>query len=100
MIEPAAYGAAVSFGPKTRNFRDVVEALLLADGASVVHDGDQLTAFVRRCLEDPAFAEGLGQNAQRVVRSQLGATARTVDLLDELLSHRHDDSAANRRTAA
>ena len=30
MIEPAAYGAAVSFGPNTRNFRDIVAALLRA----------------------------------------------------------------------
>ena len=28
MIEPAAYGAAVSFGPNTRNFRDIVAAML------------------------------------------------------------------------
>ncbi|GAF72732.1 unnamed protein product, partial [marine sediment metagenome] len=28
MIEPAAYGAAVCFGPNTRNFRDIVAALL------------------------------------------------------------------------
>ena len=27
MIEPAAYGAAVSFGPNTWNFRDIVAAL-------------------------------------------------------------------------
>ena len=38
MIEPAAYGAAVSFGPNTRNFRDIVAALLAADSAVVVHD--------------------------------------------------------------
>ena len=28
MIEPAAYGAAVCFGPNTWNFRDIVAALL------------------------------------------------------------------------
>ena len=28
MIEPAAYGAAVSFGPNTWNFRDVVGLLV------------------------------------------------------------------------
>jgi 3-deoxy-D-manno-octulosonic-acid transferase len=50
MIEPAAYGAAVSFGPFTRNFRDVVSVLLAAEAAIVVRDGQQLTAFVRRRL--------------------------------------------------
>jgi 3-deoxy-D-manno-octulosonic-acid transferase len=97
MIEPAAYGAAVSFGPKTRNFKDVVAALLSANAAVVVHDGTELTAFVRRALDEPGFADDLGARAQRMVTSQLGATVRTVDLLDamtEPLSHKV------RRTAA
>jgi 3-deoxy-D-manno-octulosonic-acid transferase len=86
MIEPAAYGCAVSFGPQTRNFRDVVALLLEARAAVVVHDGAELTAFVRRSLEEPTFAAALGDRAARVVASQLGATQRTTDLLDHLLS--------------
>jgi 3-deoxy-D-manno-octulosonic-acid transferase len=85
MIEPAAYGAAVSFGPHTRNFRDVVAALLSADGAIVVRDGRELTTFVRCCLENPNLARDLGRRAQQVVASQLGAATRTADLLDSLL---------------
>lgn len=98
MIEPAAYGAAVSFGPKTRNFKDVVAALLSANAAVVVHDGPELTAFVRRCLDDPGFADDLGARSQRVVTSQLGATARTTDLLDALLVQ--SAPSARQRTAA
>jgi 3-deoxy-D-manno-octulosonic-acid transferase len=94
MIEPAAYGAAVSFGPKTRNFRDVVAALLEAEAAVVVNDGRELSAFVRRCLFEPEHAEKLGTRARSVIAAHLGATERTADLLDKLLpakaaSHRH-----------
>ncbi len=99
MIEPAAYGAAVSFGPQTRNFREVVEALLAADAAVVVSGGAQLTEFLRRCLEDPQFADRLGQRARQVVAAQLGATQRTVDLLDALLTT-PSVAAHDRRTAA
>jgi 3-deoxy-D-manno-octulosonic-acid transferase len=98
MIEPAAYGAAVSFGPKTKNFRDVVAALLDANAAVVVHDGDELVAFVRRCLEQPDFADQLGANAQRVVTSQLGAAARTADLVEALIAR--EGRSASRRSAA
>ena len=35
MIEPAAYGAAVSFGPRTHNFRDVVAAIKRAGGPNL-----------------------------------------------------------------
>lgn len=85
MIEPAAYGAAVSFGTNTRNFRDVVEQLLAADGARVIGNGQELTQFVRQALEDPEWGAALGARAARLVASQLGATARTADKLLGLL---------------
>ena len=81
MIEPAAYGAAVSFGPRTQNFRDVV-ALLLADNAAEVVDGaDSLAEFVSRCLADSRWAKEIGLRSQRIVERQLGATERTAELL-------------------
>ncbi|MEK6235260.1 MAG: 3-deoxy-D-manno-octulosonic acid transferase [Planctomycetales bacterium] len=84
MIEPAAYGAAVSFGPKTANFRDVVSSLLQAGAAEVVRDQDELIAFARRCLKDPSHAARLGAAARRLATEGQGAAARTMDLLDEL----------------
>jgi 3-deoxy-D-manno-octulosonic-acid transferase len=81
MLEPAAYGAAVSFGPHTRNFKDEVRRLLDADAAVVVRDGADLTAFVRRCLDDPAWATALGERAAALVASQRGATAATARLV-------------------
>jgi 3-deoxy-D-manno-octulosonic-acid transferase len=86
MIEPAAYGAAVSFGPNTRNFRDIVAALLAAEAAVVVQDADELEAFVHRCLDEPAYAAALGNRAQALVCSQLGATVRAAALLESLLA--------------
>jgi len=84
MIEPAAYGAAVSFGPNTWNFRDIVAAMLGHDAAAVVHDSEQFTRFVRRCLEQPDSAGALGRRAQSFVQSQLGATLRTLGLLSRM----------------
>lgn len=86
MIEPAAYGAVVSFGPNTWNFRDVAAAMLERDAAVVVRDGVEFTAFVRRCLEQPDFAAELGWRGQELVMSQLGATERTLELLDAISS--------------
>ena len=86
MIEPSGYGAAVSFGPHTQNFRDIVEMLLQDEAAVVVQDEQELTRFVKECLEDPESARQLGQRAQQFVASQNGATERTVALLKSLLS--------------
>jgi 3-deoxy-D-manno-octulosonic-acid transferase len=85
MIEPAAYGAAVCFGPKTKNFRDIVEMMLRDDAAQVVHDRREMERFVRRCLEEPDFADRLGGNAQSLVQRQVGATQKTLELLQTIL---------------
>ncbi len=94
MIEPAAYGAAVSFGPNTANFRDVVQQLLSQQAARVVHDREELTEFLRQCLRNPLEANRMGQRAQQLVRENLGATERTFQLLDSLLSATESSSQA------
>ncbi len=85
MIEPAGYGAAVLFGPNTWNFRDVTEALLSRDAALVVRDGNDLTAAVRRLLQEESSRARLGDLARQFVVSQQGATDQTVELLGRLL---------------
>lgn len=85
MLEPAAFGAAISFGPNTWNFRDIVEAMLGRDAAVVIRNGEELTAFVRRCLDEAAYAEQLGRRAAALVAEGRGATQRTVELLCDLL---------------
>jgi 3-deoxy-D-manno-octulosonic-acid transferase len=81
MLEPAAYGAAVAFGPHTRNFKDEVRRLLAADAALVVGDGAALAAFVKRCLDEPDFATGIGGRAAALVASQRGSRALTADAI-------------------
>ena len=100
MIEPAAYGAAVSFGPNTRNFRDIVAQLLSAQAAVVVNDGDELTAFVERRLTDANYATELGRRARELVARQLGATGRTLDLLERLVEAADQAQLRSNRSAA
>ena len=85
MLEPAGYGSAVSFGPNTRNFKEIANRLLEAGGAVRVADEAELRAFLERCLDDPSYIAMLGDAAQRVVNQHRGATDHTVDALGELL---------------
>jgi 3-deoxy-D-manno-octulosonic-acid transferase len=91
MIEPAAYGATVAFGPNTWNFRDVVSALLHEDAAIVVRNAADLKQFVERVLTDSAWADQVGGRARELVLRQRGATMRTTDALEQLLDA--DDGA-------
>jgi 3-deoxy-D-manno-octulosonic-acid transferase len=95
MIEPTAYGVATSFGPNTRNFRDIVAQLLAANAAEVLDDPAALSTFVRRALEDAPWAHQLGNRARQFVATQQGATLRTVELLESLLEVASDDGKSS-----
>ncbi len=81
MLEPAGYGAAVSFGPNTKNFRTIVDALLRENAAKVVADVDETEAFVKKCLDDPGFAEAMGKAAKELTIRNSGATKRSLSEL-------------------
>ncbi|MFN7589964.1 MAG: 3-deoxy-D-manno-octulosonic acid transferase [Planctomycetota bacterium] len=85
MLEPAAQGRAVIFGPHTTNFRRDVE-LLLASGAVVqVQDRDAFARELSALLRDDARRRDLGAKAQKVIADNQGATARTLELVQDLL---------------
>jgi 3-deoxy-D-manno-octulosonic-acid transferase len=88
MIEPAACGAAVVFGPHVWNFADAAARLLEAGGACQVQDGGALEGVIRRLLGDREERERRGAAARDFVLSQQGATERTVALLEDLLHRR------------
>ncbi len=86
MIEPAGYGVAVSFGPNTANFRDIVTLLLGQDAAEVVQNESQLREFVRRCIDQPQYRIDRGHRARQLVMQQQGATRRTLGCLLPLIT--------------
>jgi 3-deoxy-D-manno-octulosonic-acid transferase len=94
MIEPAAYGAAVLFGPHVWNFRDAAARLSAAGGAVQVADPAALEAAVRRLLADDGERARMGAAARRFVREQQGATERTLALLARLMALTLDRKAA------
>jgi 3-deoxy-D-manno-octulosonic-acid transferase len=86
MIEPAACGAAVVFGPHVWNFKDAVTRLLQHEAAVQVADAAALERQAARLLADAAVRARLGEAARHFVRSQQGATERTVFYLDQGLA--------------
>lgn len=86
MIEPAALGKPTIVGPFTGNFAEVMNAFRAADAmvelaANTTAAG--LAGAVATLLRDPGE---LGDRARRVVDSHRGATARTMRLIEPLIS--------------
>jgi len=84
VLEAAQFGAAILVGPSTENFRDIVEGFRKADALRVVTP-QSLTPAVLQLLERDDERGALGLRASDVVRSQQGATERTVSALLSLL---------------
>jgi len=84
IIEPAQYGAAIVVGPHTENFRDIVETFRNRDALRIV-DPANLPFMLMDLFAHPAERTTLGQRAAQTIRSQTGATMRTLDAIQTLL---------------
>ena len=85
MMEPAAYGASVLFGPHTSNFRETVEQLLARNAACRVANANELKLRLREDLDDPETAASRGAAGRSFVLAQQGASGRTLAELDRLV---------------
>jgi 3-deoxy-D-manno-octulosonic-acid transferase len=80
-IEPGALGKPMVFGPHMQNFAEVVAGFLAQDAAVQVQDAVELEKVLSELLADAARRERLGRNAVKVVRENLGAIERTMNMI-------------------
>jgi len=78
LLEPAAWGKPVFFGPYTDHCAEVAHLLLRAGGGISVVDGSGLCAEIRRYLRDRQALRHVGQMARRVVEENQGAAERAL----------------------
>ncbi len=84
VIEPAAFGVPVAFGPGHTMSREA-GLLLAAGGAVSMRTSRALTEVFTQWLADRNKREREGQRAREVVRAELGATSRSVALIEEMI---------------
>ena len=82
VLEPAAAGAPVLFGPRHQNSLAAFH-LLERGGARAVPDGDALTAVLEEWLGDAEKLQRDGRRALEYIEEHRGAAGRTADLLVE-----------------
>ncbi len=84
ILEPAAAGKPVLFGPNMENFADSVQ-VLMGRGGIQVKDEEQLVRVLHELLAKPELIADLGAMAQSAVTTAHGASERDVDHLLKLL---------------
>jgi 3-deoxy-D-manno-octulosonic-acid transferase len=97
IVEPARFGVSVVVGPHNENFREIVDIFERA-GAVVIADAPGLSDCWLKLLHDDARRAALGAKSAEVVRQNTGATVRTVEALEALLTRLPSASAGETPT--
>jgi 3-deoxy-D-manno-octulosonic-acid transferase len=84
LLEPAALARPIVTGPDHANARDVLQALLAAQGVRVVQDAAELGRAVTQLLQDGEARQRMGTQALQVVTAGRGSCARLLALLPAL----------------
>jgi len=84
IIEPAQHGVAIVVGIHTENFRDIVSVFQSRDAVRVVGPAE-LPLVLMELVANQIERVALGLRAAETLRSQMGATQRTVQALEKLL---------------
>ncbi len=83
ILEPAAFGKPVIFGPHMFNFRDIAGLYLNHRAAILVKDAQELAAQTEKLLKNPAKAAAIGEAGKALILSQQGASAKNAQYIKE-----------------
>ncbi len=86
MMEPAALGLPVLYGPHTANFTETVALLEKAGGARTVANAAELESALDELLGDPDRRRAMGEAGRDAILGAQGATERNAALLKDLLA--------------
>jgi 3-deoxy-D-manno-octulosonic-acid transferase len=84
IIEPAQHGVAIMVGNHTENFRDIVAMFESRNGVRVV-GAAEFPLVLMDLLSNEGERIALGRRGAETLRSQMGATEKTLRALEQLL---------------
>ncbi len=84
ILEPAAHGKLVFFGPHMEDFKDSTRILLENKAAIQVKDKEELKEKMKAVLANYEQFSGYGERACNIVQTNKGASRRIVDLVSSI----------------
>ena len=85
ILEPAQHGVAIVVGNHTENFRDIVWLFQQNDAVRIVGPAE-LPLVLMDLLANDEERAALGKRASETLKTQTGATERTLQALEKLLA--------------
>jgi 3-deoxy-D-manno-octulosonic-acid transferase len=99
ILEPAFYGKPIIVGPHMENFREIRNEFLKRDALIQLGEEDmvgELKRVLSESLSNQECARRVGENARKAVEENRGATARTLELVVELIEGKMFTAEAQR----
>ena len=91
VLEPAALGVPVCFGPHMFNFAAIAQTLLEHNAAIEVHDAESLAGAMREWLSDASTRTRQGENGRKAVAANRGALDQLLTLLNAVIDCKQDN---------
>jgi 3-deoxy-D-manno-octulosonic-acid transferase len=85
VLEPAASGKPVFFGPHMENYSSIATSLVRVGAAMQVQNGKELAESLDRLLDRPAVLLEMGQKARSFVLENQGAVERNLEVIERFL---------------
>jgi 3-deoxy-D-manno-octulosonic-acid transferase len=85
MMEAAAWGVPVAFGPYTQDFQGAAEDLVNGGGGFRVHSAVELSELIEGLLLHRERLGQAGRAAKQIAQSRQGTAARQVEMIVEAL---------------
>jgi len=82
ILEAAAVGVPVMFGPYMVNFKEIARGVLSHKAAIQCQNKDELINSIVALYEQPAYRNALAEKGMEFVRQNQGAIARICEVLD------------------
>lgn len=85
ILEPAALGKTVLFGPNMSNFRDIADLFIMDKAGIPVNNQAELRDNIRHLLKHPEALFEFGRRAREVVFKNQGATDKNIECIRSIL---------------
>ncbi|MCJ7833113.1 MAG: 3-deoxy-D-manno-octulosonic acid transferase [Deltaproteobacteria bacterium] len=85
ILEPAAWGKLVFYGPHMEDFKDARRLLEDAGAGIMVHDREALEKQMAYFLEHQEEREKRGEAGREILKSQAGLTKKAAEIIAEII---------------
>ncbi len=85
-LEPAVMGVPIVFGPHMINFKEIANNMLATGAAIQCHSKEEIINTMVQVHADGEYRASLVSNANAFVGKNQGATEKTIEIIQGLLS--------------